>query len=306
MTRPRHRIAPLALALALAPAAATADAERVTFTFAPPLGRTFEVREIGTVAVKWGAHNEEVAIGQRSHWRFARGGNGLTLIDSTQELAMAKGGKPFEHPALAAGAKASVEYRLGPDGRLDRLFGSQRNAERMVAALEGEAKESAKQRLAEGRSGESEQFLWYERFEILAGQTLELDRDYWFASAWPSDDGWVPHQVLFRLGPWEETPQGRRLRMQLAYVENATATIPGAIRLAPKVRSGFDPGRPGKLLTGYRLSGNANRLVDPATGLVWREQSFRRESHVERPVEEIGITIALEVRTDFALTPLAP
>lgn len=299
-------LAPLALALTLAPLAAAAGAETVTFAFAPPLDRSFEVREIGTVAVKWGAHNEEVAIGQRSHWRFARGANGLTLTDATQELAMAKGGKPFEHPALAAGAKAAVEYRLGPDGRLDRLVGSQRNAERMVAALEGDAKESAKKRLAEGRSGESEQFLWFERFEILAGQTLELDRDYWFPSAWPSDDGWVPHHVLFRLGPWEQQPQGRLLRVQLAYVQDAPATIPGAVRLAPRVRTRFDPERLGKVLTGFQLRGNATRLVDPVTGLVWREQTFRRESHVERPVEEIGITIALEVRTDFTLTPLAP
>lgn len=294
-----------ALALALLGPAAAVRAESVSFTFAPPLDATHEVREIGTVAVKWGAHNEEIAIGQRSHWRFARLASGFSLTDATQELAVAKGGKPFEHPAIAAGARASVEYRIGPDGRLDRLVGSQRNAERMVAALEGEAKESAKQRLQEGRTGESEQFLWYERFEILAGQTLELGRDYWFESAWPSDEGWVPHQVLFRLGPWEPTAQGRRLRVQLAYTQDALAAVPGAIRIEPRVATRFDPARLGKLLRGYQLRGNATRLVDPATGLVWREQSFRRESHVERPVEEIGITIALEVRTDFTLAPLA-
>lgn len=305
MTKLPRRFFPLALALAPL-AVAPAAGESVTFAFAPPTGVTLEAREYGTVAVKWGAHNEEVAIGQRSHWRFARGAAGWTLTDATQELAMAKGGKPFEHPALVAGAKATIEYRLGPDGRLDRLVGSQRNAERLVAALEGEAKESAKKRLAEGRSGESEQFLWFERFEILAGQSLELGRDYWFPSAWPSDDGWVPHHVLFRLGPWEPAPQGRLLRVQLAYVADAPATIPGAVRLAPRVSTRFSPERMAKVLSGYQLRGNASRLVDPTTGLVWREQSFRRESHVERPIEEIGITIALEVRTDFTLSPLAP
>jgi hypothetical protein len=303
MSNCRHLLAPLVLCLA---AAATARAETVTFAFAPPLGQSFEVREVGTVAIKWGGNREEVTIGQRDHWTFSRSGNGLRLTDTTQELAMAKDGKPFQHPAVATAAQSGVVYHLGLDGRFERLVGSQRNAERMVAALEGEAKERAKQRLQEGRVGESEQFLWYERFEIFSGQTLELDRDYWFRCAWPSDDGWVPYQVLFRLGPWESTPAGRRLRVQLAYTQDALAAIPTAVELTPRVRTRFDPAKPGRTLKGYQYRGNATRLVDPATGLIWREQSFRRESHEERPIDELGITIALEVRTDFTLTPLAP
>jgi len=293
------------LALVAAPLAA-APAETVTFAFAPPAGRSFEFREIGTLSFKWGAHVDTLAIGQRAHWSFAPDGAGFALVDATQELAMAKEGKPFSHPLLDAGAKSRTTYHLRSDGALQRIDGLRGDAERMVAALEGEAKQSAKKRLAEGRLGETERWLWFERVEILAGQRLELDRDYWFRSAMPSDDGWVPHQVLFRLGPWEETPHGRRLRIQLAYVADARATIPAAVELKPKVATRFDPAAPGKLLAGYEVKGNASRLVDPATGLVWREQTFRRESHVERPIEEIGITISVESRTDSTLTPLAP
>lgn len=294
-----------ALCLAALLAAAPALAETVTFAFAPPTTTILEVREYGTIAFKWGAHNDSVAIGQRTHWTFAREGAGLRLTDATQELALAKEGKPFEHPVVSAAAKSSVVYRLAADGALDRVEGVRANAERVVALLEGEAKESARKRLEEGRLGETERMLWFERFEIFAGQTLELGRDYWFRSASPSDEGWVRYQVLFRLGPWEETPAGRRLRVQLAYSQDALAAIPAAVELKPRVRTRFDPERAGRVLEGYQLRGNATRLVDPATGLVWREQSFRRESHEERPADEIGITLAIEARTDFNLSPLA-
>lgn len=297
---------PVLFALAAQLAGAPAAAESVTFAFAPPTGASFEFREWGTIAYKWGAHVDTLAIGQRSGWTFAPEGSGLRLTEATQELAMAKEGKPFHHPLLEASAKSTTVYHLAADGALQRMDGLRSNTERVVAALEGEAKESAKKRLAEGRLGESERWLWFERFEILAGQTLELDRDYWFRTAAPSDDGWVAYQVLFRLGPWETTPAGRRLRVQLAYVADALATIPAAVELRPKIRTRFDPAAPGKVLTGYQIRGNASRLVDPATGLVWREQAFRRETHVERPVEEIGISISIEARTDFTLTPLAP
>jgi len=290
----------------LVTAAGAARAESVTFAFAPPIGARFEVREYGTIAFKWGGHDDRIAIGQRAHWSFSRDGAGLRMTDATQELAIAKDGKPFEHPLLAAGAKSRVDFRLGADGALQRVDGTRGNAERMVAVLEGEAQESAKKRLGEGRHDESERWLWFERFEIYAGQTLDLDRDYWFRTAAPSDDGWVPYQVLFRLGPWETTPQGRRLRVQLAYVADAPAAIPAATEIRPKVRTRFDPARPGKLLSRYQYRGTATRLVDPATGLIWREQSFRRESHEERPIDELGITIAIEARTDFTLTSLAP
>ena len=305
MARRARLLAPLLLAAGpLAGAAATA--ETVAFAFAPPAGASFETREYGTLSFKWGAHVDTLAIGQRTTWTLAPEAGGLRLTAATQELAMAKEGKPFQHPILEAGARSRVTYHLAADGALLRMDGLRADRERVVAALEGEAKESAKKRLAEGRLGESERWLWFERFEILAGQTLELDRDYWFRSASPSDDGWIPYQVLFRLGPWETTPQGRRLRMQLAYVADALATIPAATEIRARIKTRFDPAKPGPLLRGYELRGNASRLVDPATGLVWREQSFRRESHVERPVEELGITIATEARTDFTLTPLAP
>lgn len=296
----------LVAAAALTAAAAAASAESVTFTFAPPTDRVFEMRSYGTGTMKWGGNKEVIEVGLISHLRFVATASGYRLTDQTQDLAMAMDGRRVESKLLDVLRRHRLTWHLARDGRLERIEGARENFAAMIPLLEGESKKQAEQRLAEGRFGEDDVATWYESYEILAGQSLELDRDYWFRHARSTADGWVGYDVLFRLGPWEETPNGRRLRQRAAFVKSALVELPGAERLEPKVRTRFDPARPGPLASGYKITGNASRLIDPATLVVWREQLYRREEHEIRPVEEIGITFAVEERLDTTLNPVAP
>lgn len=304
MRRATRRL-PAALALACAVASPLAAAETVTFAFAPPTDRAFELRSYGTGTTKWGGNKEVIEVGMISRLRFAPTAGGYRLTDQTQDLAIAMDGKRVESKVLDVVRRNRLTWYVGRDGRLERVEGARENFAAMIPLLEGEAKKRAEQRLAEGEFGGDEIATWFETCEVLAGQTLELDRDYWFRHARSTDDGWVVFDVLFRLGPWEETPHGRRLRQRAAFVSNARAELPQAVELAPKLRSRFDPARPGALARGYKITGNASRLIDPATLLVWREQVYRREEHEIRPVEEVGITFAVEARLDTTLTPVA-
>jgi len=294
-----------ALALALAAASPVVAAESVTFAFAPPTDRVLQLRSYGTGTMKWGGNKEVVEVGMIAHLRFVPTANGYRLTDQTQDLAMAMDGKRVESKLLDVVRRHRLTWILGRDGRLERVDGARENFAAMIPLLEGESKKRAEQRLAEGKFGEDDVASWFETYEILAGQTLELDRDYWFRHARSTDDGWVAYDVLFRLGPWEETPYGRRLRQRAAFVPSALVELPRAEKLEPKVRSRFDPARPGELASGYKITGNASRLIDPATLLVWREQIYRREEHEIRPIEEVGITFAIEARLDTTLTPVA-
>jgi len=280
-------------------------AESVTFAFAPPTDRVLQLRSYGTGTMKWGGNKEVVEVGMIAHLRFVPTANGYRLTDQTQDLAMAMDGKRVESKLLDVVRRHRLTWILGRDGRLERIDGARENFAAMIPLLEGESKKRAEERLAEGKFGEDDVASWFETYEILAGQTLELDRDYWFRHARSTDDGWVAYDVLFRLGPWEETPNGRRLRQRVAFVPSAMVELPRAEKLTPVVRSHFDPTRPGALASGYKITGSASRLIDPATLLVWREQIYRREEHEIRPVEEVGITFAIEARLDTTLTPVA-
>jgi len=295
----------IVVATALAATAAGAGAETVTFAFAPPTDRALELRAYGTGTMKWGGNKEVIEVGLISHLRFAPTASGYRLTDQTQDLAVAMDGKRVENEFLEVVRRHRLTWILASDGRLERIEGARENFAAMIPLLEGESKKQAEQRLAEGRFGEDDIATWYETYEILAGQALELDRDYWFRHARSTADGWVGYDVLFRLGPWEETPVGRRLRQRAAFVKSALVELPAAERIEPKIRSRFDPNKPGPLANGYKITGSASRLIDPATLLFYREQLYRREEHEIRPVEEIGITFAVEERLDSTLTPVA-
>lgn len=277
----------------------------MTFTFAPPVDRGYELRAYGTGTIKWGGNREVVEAGLLARRTFTRAGVGYRLAEVTRDVALAMDGERLESKLLDQLKRNRLTYVIGADGAFQRLEGARENLERMVPLLEGESKKSAEKRLAEGRFGDAERADWYATYEILAGQKLELDRDYWFHHAHPTDDGWAPHDVLFRVGPWDETPNGRLLRQRVAYVRSALLEIPGAVELTPRVRSRFDPAAPGPRASGYQITGNVSRLIDPATLTIWREQLYRREAHEIRPVEEVGITFVVEARLDFTLTPAA-
>jgi hypothetical protein len=291
------------LALSLAPPAL---AESVKFTFAPPVGRTLEMKAIGTGTIKWGGNKEVMSAGHRATHAWAKVDGGYRVTERTLEVALALDGKPVDSPMLAKLAENRLVYRAAANGALRSVDGPRENLQRILPLLEGESKKSAEKRLEENRFGDSERAGWFELVEILAGQTLELDRDYWLPSATTTDDGWARHEIVFRLGPWEETAHGRLLRWRGAFVRSALAEIPGAVRLAPKVRGLFDPEAPGDLATGYSITGNFSRLIDPATMTIYRDQVYRREAHEIKPVEAIGITFVVEERLDATYTPVAP
>lgn len=292
LTLPRA-VSLLAL-LGLFLAAAPVTAETVTFYFAPPVGANFVTKQVTTSELRIGGNREVHSLASRSSLRVRREAGSYYLLRKLEQMAVAPAGGKYETPpALQALIGIEIVHVLGEDGSLRRVDGYNRIAARAIPLLKPEAKKRLEKYVEEGRQEDRDKADWYE-FEMLMGQKLELDRDYWFESAWPDEEGWIRHETLVRAGPWVDTPDGRLLTLNLAYVAHATATIPDAIQLSPRVKTRFRPREPGKLGEKLKLEGATTWLIDPATMVVWKIQARRKVSQPLRVNEQVGVTVVSE------------
>lgn len=305
--RLRLRYVPSALriwALALTLAASPGSAETVTFNFAPPAGSSYAAKQIETTEIRVGADRDLHTVAALITMRVAREAGAVYISRRYDQLAAAKEGEPFETPPqIKAMLGLEVVTVVRPDGSLLRVNGYQQISARALPLMQGEAKKALEKYIAEGRQDDRDQAAWFE-LEMLSGQTLELDRDYWFDAAWPDESGWVPHQTLIRFGPWVNHERGKLLAVNLAYVASAKAQIPTAIQLVPKVKSKHDPLHPGAIAPSLKIDGGASWLIDPATLLVWKLQGRRKVSEPLQVSSDLGVTIVTEEKIDVTLEPI--
>lgn len=294
------------LAALAASSAARAVAETVTFRFAPPANASYLARKLEITEIRVGANRDPLTLASLESMRVRQEAGSVYIASKLDKIAAAKDGKAFEvPPAVNAMLGSEIVRVFRPDGTLLRVNGYERLAAKALPNMTGETRRAFEQYVAEGRQDDRDQAAWFE-VEALLDQTLELDRDYWFDAAWPDESGWVLHQTLLRLGPWVEHPQGRLLTVNLAYVKNAPAALPGAIQIVPKVRSRLEPREPGRIGEKLKLEGASTWLIDPATAVVWKLQSRRKVSEPVRVNESLGVTVVSEEKIEMTLEPAAP
>jgi hypothetical protein len=304
-SQPALRLRTAAILAAFALSGAPLLAESVTFDFAPPANSAFQAKRLQISETHIGAMREELTLAMLETLRVRQEAGRTYIASRVDRIAAAKEKKAIDLPAAIDAMKGSEIVRIfGLDGALQRITGYDRMAAKALPSMTGEARESFEKYMAEGRQEDRDRADWFE-VEVLLGQTMELERDYWFDAAWPEESGWILYQTLVRLGPWVESPQGRLLKVNLAYVANATGTVPGATRLAPKILSRFNARQPGKVGPKLKLEGASTWLMDPATSVVWRIQSRRKVSEPLQVSEELGVTIVTEQKIDLTLEPLA-
>jgi hypothetical protein len=279
--------------------------ESVTFYFAPPANSAFQARRLQVSETQIGATREELTLAMLETLRVRQEAGRTYVASRIDKIAAAKEKKPIDMPAAIEAMQGSEIVRVfGLDGTLQRILGNDRMAARALPSMTGETRRSLEKYLAEGRQDDRDRADWYE-VEVLLGQTLELDRDYWFEAAWPDESGWITHHTLVRLGPWVDHPGARLLTVHLAYVANAEAAMPRATHLVPRVLSRFNARQPGTLKPKLKLEGAATWLMDPATSVVWRNQSRRKVSEPWQVSEDLAVTIVTEEKIDLTLEPLA-
>ena len=189
------------------------------------------------------------------------------LLYRVERAAAARDGKPSDAAMAAAMAGTEILYIARPDGVLSRIDG--------LRAVSPAPAPDSPQRGARGAGKAAER---EPDREPDTRRLVRNDRD-----PLRPDPG-ARTRLLLRLcladrrrmdsvpdarsaGPWETTKQGRRLRLQLAYVADAQAEVPAAIRLRPKVATTFAPGgrrQSGQGLHHLRQRQPPGRSGDPA------------------------------------------
>lgn len=287
-------------------AAAPTTEAPVTFSFAPPAGTAYIQHEIFVETARLGGIQQKMTLASEATVDISHEAGHIFIVTRIQRAAAARDGRSSDAAMVAAMSGAETVNLARSNGVLVQIDGMRRLYDRLLPTMAGEERAALAARLRENRIDDRARASWFETTEILSGQTLELGRDYFFDAAWPTDEGWIQHQTLLRLGPWERSTYGRFLRLQLAYVPDARAAVPGAVRLQPKVATPFSPDAPGKLAKGYAVTGNASRLVDPATLLVWRDQTLREVRNRVEVSEDLALTVSSAEGSDITLEPAPP
>ena len=206
----------------------------------------------------------------------------------------------------AAMAGTEILYIARPDGVLSKIDGLRRFLQRLLPTVPKEERAALEKRLSENRIENRTRAAWFETTEILSGQTLELGRDYFFdLPGRPTRDGFSTRRSF----GWD---RGRR-RSKGGGCACSSPTSPtrrprspppsGCSRRSPPPSRRAVIGKPAK---GYSISGNASRLVDPATLLVWKDQTVRKVRNRLEVSEEMALTVSSEEKVDITLEPAPP
>lgn len=300
------RIAPRAALLASLAGVSAVAAESVVVRFDPPSGAAFVERELQSTEIRLGGNRELHTTAILSAVGVRREGGVTYVTHRYDEIAGAKEGEKFSTPPQIEAMKgSSIVHVFRPDGAMLRVDGYAKIADKALPLMKPEAREALRKMIAEGRQDANDRAGWFD-VEMLIGQTLELDRDYWFQSAWSEESGWARHDTLVRLGPWVDHPTGGRLlTANFAYVPNARAAVPNATHLTPRLASRFDPARVAPVNVDLRIEGSGSLLLDPATSVVWKSQTWRKISEPMRVSGDLAVTIVTETRSTKTIEPAA-
>ena len=280
--------------------------ESVTFYFAPPANGAFQAKRLQISETHIGVVRDELTLAMLETLRVRQEAGSTYIASRVDQIAAAKEKKPIEMPAAIEAMKGSEIVRIfGLDGTLRRINGYDRMAAKALPAMTGETRKSFEKYMAEGRQDDRDRADWYE-VEVLLGQTLELDRDYWFDAAWPDESGWILHQTLVRLGPWVDPSPGPPAHPSISPTSRMRRRrCPARVascRRCPRASTPVEPGTVGPKL---RIEGASTWLMDPATAVVWKIQSRRKVSEPLQINEELGVTLVTEEKIDLTLEPLA-
>lgn len=275
----------------------------MTFAYRPPVGRAFDLAESHAESFELGVKKEQILVRTRTRIEASREGDRIYLRARIEEVEATHDGRPEKEPIAQSLEGASFVRTVRPDGSLVAIDGNRAVYEKLAALSTGDRKAEVEATLEAGVIDDLDLYGWRQQIEMLAGQTLDLDRDYFFDDAFPTGrDGWVTHQTLFRLGPWENRPEGRLLRVSVAFVPDARAVIPAAVRIESRVRTKLDLRHLPKLAAGYKLTGNASHLVDPSTLTYWQAQVVRKIQQMTRVSDALSVTVTREQRETGVLT----
>jgi hypothetical protein len=276
MMRPLSALTATLLAVLL-----IAPAKAEQFQFNPPDGTTFVVSVRTTKVTTLGALGKRTEDRETSERvQVTRTADGFSIAATALYGTINRDGEKIESPILKAPIGLTFTYEVDSRGQLKAIRGFDQLLARMKAALPPGALETMSPAITEEALVNRESAEWDGRITRFVGREVKI------GDAWTSKDrfdlptGGVVHFTTTTRIVGREPVEGRDcVRVKFSYTGSAPAPPTPAVKpigkstaKKPRARKAVKPKPPAASTS---ISGGGERLVDPATMLIYGESLSR-------------------------------
>lgn len=260
------------------PLLGSAAQERFQFRFAPPDGVSYieavtltKVRELGQGRMQTDVAQAETNV------TIKKTPSGYNVVGVPSSLRMTRNGTKVEGAFVTAPLGATITYELDKNGQIQKVTGYKELVRRLVQSLP-QAAASVSSVLNEETMVRKDVAEWNGRIGNFVGREVQIG-DVWTSSdefSLPTGDVITFHSVTHIAGK-EQCGTLDCIRVRFAYHSDADALKDYVAKVLGDVANragvkppGMKPGRAGVL-----LEGSGERVVDPATMLIYSERYQR-------------------------------
>ncbi len=259
------------------PALAQDAAAPVKFTFAPPTPLTYveeSVTRRATIVSGQDAGVEEATV--RMKTTVTKEGEGFKISAEPQSPVLTRGGKPVKDKVWDVLSATPVTYHLDSAGKLKSIEGYAGVLAAASKVASKEVRKTLEAAMNEKSLVEKETAQWNSRIGDFIGREAAANSVWVTEGVYPLPDGTVANFFVVTLFDRVLEQDGRKLAKLRFFLTADRDTIQTRVNdMARDVVKGVPQPRPLINPPGFAISGQGERLVDPATMIVYSEKGTR-------------------------------
>lgn len=259
------------------PALAQDAAAPVKFTFAPPTPLTYveeSVTRRATIISGQDAGDEEATV--RIKTTVTKEGEGFKISAEPQSSVLTRGGKPVKDKVWDVLSATPVTYHLDPAGKLKSIEGYAGVLAAASKVASRDVRKTLEAAMSEKSLVEKETAQWNSRIGDFIGREAVRNSVWVTEGVYPLPGGTAANFFVVTLFDRVLEQDGRKLARLRFFLTADRDTIQTRVNdMARDVVKGVPRPRPLINPPGFAISGQGERLVDPATMIVYSEKSTR-------------------------------
>lgn len=250
-------------------AATSLSAQTIPLTFDPPDGTAYDLKEVSRTRTAMGDRDtQEEEMTSTTAIRIEKDSAGYRVRVQPTELVIRQNGVVVDNPTLAALRETVFTYRISPAGEMVDIRGYDAFIRAIEATYPAHISQQILSVYSESDMVAEEVAEWRRRFGNFIGRTVSVGDAWMYGEDFQLPNGTASrHFTVVEVAGWE----GDHLRLVFTYHSDPAVLRD---RFAGRLRGNPDdlPGGPG----GIAVSGSGERLIDPATLLIYGERMAKR------------------------------
>lgn len=252
-------------------------AQETAFRFNPPDGTTYTETFTRTRVKTMGPSGSQTEVGKRqARMEITKTADGYTLVATPLSAQATRNGQVVEHPMEKLLLETIITYELTAEGRLRAVRGFEQFLERLKSHLPPEVAQSVSSLMNEETIRKLQEAEWNGRIGKFIGQPATVGQ------TWSSVEEFELPQmgtILYdtRTSITEALKCGAAdcVRMKFSYANNPESVKEFLNNMMSQL--GQAAGRPEAIpmITSVDIAGGGERVIDPATMLIYSERTNR-------------------------------